>query len=109
LSYGQWHEKCGGAATFTEVNDDGGIRPSRLGRRPFIGGKTASTALPRSANKIKALCDTDDDKWAPRVSEFKIQNKPQIQFLAWEKYLGKDENLEKFVEVGNPIWSNFFY
>jgi hypothetical protein len=69
--------------------------PSRSGRRPFIGGKTTSAALPRLANRSKALCDTDDDKWALHVSEFKIQNKPQIRFLAWEKYPGKDENLEK--------------
>jgi hypothetical protein len=59
--------------------------PSQSGHRPFIGSKTASTTPSRSANRSKALCDTDDDKWAPRVSEFKIQNKPQIWFLAWEK------------------------
>jgi hypothetical protein len=59
--------------------------PSWLGRRPFIGSKMASAAPARSANRSKALRDTDDDKWAPHVSEFKIQNKPRIQFLAWEK------------------------
>jgi hypothetical protein len=59
--------------------------PSWSGRQPFIGGKTASAAPPRSANRSKALRNTDDDKWAPRDSEFKIQNKPQIRFLVWEK------------------------
>jgi hypothetical protein len=45
----------------------------------------ASVAPPRSANRSKVLRNTDDDKWAPHVGEFKIQNKPQIRFLAWQK------------------------
>jgi hypothetical protein len=66
--------------------------PSRSGRWHFIGSKTASAAPPRLANRSKALRDTDDDKWAPRIIEFKIQNKPWIRFLAWENSHARRKN-----------------
>jgi hypothetical protein len=63
---------------------------------------------PHSANRSKALHDTTNDKWALRVSDFPILINFEIDHSRGKNNQARRQNLEKFMEVGNPIWNTFY-
>jgi hypothetical protein len=87
-------------------------RRRRAGRRELGSLKpvrAAGGAPPTMANGSTTPGDRVTDRWAPHVSDFKISRNSEIDHSCGKNSQARRKNLETFVEVGNPIWSNFCY
>jgi hypothetical protein len=61
------------------------------------------------ANGSTTPGDRVTNRWAPRVSGFKISINSKIDHSHGKNIQAGRKNLEKIEEIGIPIWINFCY
>jgi hypothetical protein len=95
----RWH-RCCARTTGMARSDMGELRTRGRSERERV--RTGlyprpwrRAAPPRSANSSKALCDTDDDKWALCVSDFPISLNSKIDHSLGKNSQARRKNLEK--------------
>jgi hypothetical protein len=106
------HGDCG---TYPETATGFGQRGARTGLQlrtrvaagELYAGACGRRVPPTMANGSTTPSDRVTDRWAPRVSDFQISEKLKDPFPHKKNRYKVMKNLEKIMELGNPIWSNF--